>query len=611
MSRSLNVYIKTNDDIVSRAQKAANVVGDAELSFREMGHYVGLYMFSHKPEYAELKKAADDKAGKEFSDTLELLKKLPGTEELRQLGQSVADEDDKQCNPIEDKVNALITAGKQQEAESVFKNDYTAIRADEGEKILKYQDGIREYASRQLTAAGQNATSASHMAWLLQFLMTVLSVFGALLLTHAIREPLARMNGSLAQLAEGALNVRLPEGGSAEFAKMAKNFNEACSQLEDTIARGKALCEASHNVSVRTASQGAAAAVAGGEAKRSVEALVENVLSSGDDLAKVAEAITDIRDSTSEVADGASAAAVLVQSSATRFEEVGNLADSVVKSVQMADERASAIAETSQKSGELMRRSKTSLEMVQQKIGDARSEVEALAGMSEQIGQIMGTISQIAEQTNLLALNAAIEAARAGEHGRGFAVVADEVRKLAERSREASQEVQAIIEATQERSVQAAQVMAETVGVVQSGSELSDQAFASVDSTLNGIKLIATQIQVSARDAHRISEGIGGTSNDFHQMGALIEQLSASSQTMAASGMEANRFVASVVSASDGTARQARSSMSSLEAQASELSQLKTGTEEVQSLVSQVKDSLAKFETEDRTDRKVRLKVAA
>src|SRR5919198_5168288 len=177
---------------------------------------------------------------------------------------------------------------------------------------------------------------------------------------------------------------------------------------------------------------------------------------------------------------------------------------------------------------------------------DAVSEtITQLAAKSKQIGGIVDTITGIAGQTNLLALNAAIEAARAGEQGRGFAVVADEVRKLAEESQHAAASIGTLIGEIQTAT-------ARTVEVVEAGAERSDQgaetveqvrrAFdaigESIDDVSARIEAIAASITAIAERATRVDQDMGEVAGVAEATSASSEQVSASAQQTSASTEE-------------------------------------------------------------------------
>jgi methyl-accepting chemotaxis protein len=171
-------------------------------------------------------------------------------------------------------------------------------------------------------------------------------------------------------------------------------------------------------------------------------------------------------------------------------------------------------------------------------VNESATAITELGKRSDQIGEIIGVINDIADQTNLLALNAAIEAARAGEHGRGFAVVADEVRKLAERTTQATKEVADSIKAIQSETTGAVRKMNAGTEKVQAGVKLAEQAGSVLAGIVEGSGKVASMIQTIAAASEEQSAAAEQISKNVDQINAVTTQAAQGASQAAAAATQ-------------------------------------------------------------------------
>jgi len=193
-----------------------------------------------------------------------------------------------------------------------------------------------------------------------------------------------------------------------------------------------------------------------------------------------------------------------------------------------------------------------------EKIAGATNSVSekmtSLAQRSEEIGKVVNVIQEISEQTNLLALNAAIEAARAGEHGRGFAVVAGEVRRLAERTKGATEEISGTIRSIQDETRATLQVMQESRAAVETGMSETAHARQSLEAIIESSKQVEQQINLIATAATEQTSASG----EISESAGHISQLSVENAQGAEEAVEALKNLATLASDLDSMIRQFR-----------------------------------------------------
>jgi methyl-accepting chemotaxis protein len=254
----------------------------------------------------------------------------------------------------------------------------------------------------------------------------------------------------------------------------------------------------------------------------------------------IGDSSTTILDQVSVAATGAEQQKSRAVETATAMEQMNATVLEVASNAGKAAEAANDTRERADSGAEIVEQAMTAMNTVRDRSMRLRDNMEELGTKAEGIGKVLGVITDIADQTNLLALNAAIEAARAGEAGRGFAVVADEVRKLAEKTMTATKEVDAAIRAIQNGTRENADSVGETDKAVQRATELVNQSGEAllsirelVDNTADQVRAIATAAEEQSTTSDEISRSVTEVSNVAESTAVSMAQARAEVQRLA------------------------------------------------------------------------------
>jgi methyl-accepting chemotaxis protein len=220
-----------------------------------------------------------------------------------------------------------------------------------------------------------------------------------------------------------------------------------------------------------------------------------------------------------------------ISSVATAGEEMAATSSEIAQNCSAAAGSSDNANSTARAGAQVVERTVAVMERIAERVKDSATTVESLGSRSDQIGAIIATIEDIADQTNLLALNAAIEAARAGEQGRGFAVVADEVRALAERTTKATREIGGMIKAIQQETKVAVGAMEEGVRQVENGTVEAARSGEALQEILSQIESVTMQVSQMATAAEQQTATTSEISDNIHQITEVLRRTADSART--------------------------------------------------------------------------------
>ncbi|MBJ6724959.1 methyl-accepting chemotaxis protein [Geomesophilobacter sediminis] len=243
-----------------------------------------------------------------------------------------------------------------------------------------------------------------------------------------------------------------------------------------------------------------------------------------------------------DTADGALEVVSQAATVATATEEMSATSSDIANSCHRVAESSNRASTTANDGADIVRETVQGMHRIAAKVRNSAGVVEQLGKRSEQIGEIVGTIQDIADQTNLLALNAAIEAARAGEQGRGFAVVADEVRALAERTTTATREISEMIRSIQDETQQAVAAMEEGVQEAEAGTVGAARSGEALEEILRQINEVTMQVNQIATAAEEQTATTREISNNLQRISETVEVGARSSQEASDSSSQLSRL---------------------------------------------------------------------
>ena len=382
----------------------------------------------------------------------------------------------------------LLARGRADEARELF----TGVQIERDRRLATLADELIAHATRSaqesMLASERAGTEATRWLLVLAVLALLASAALTILLARALATPLQALSQAAERLAAGDLAVELP----------------ADTRKDETGVLNRSF-------------------------HRMIERLREMMREIGDGVTVLASSASEITASTAQVAAGSAQTASAVAETSATAEEVKQTAKLSSDKALQVQEAAQKSVTASQGGLQAIEDSVAALHQLRQQMDETAQSILRLADQGMAIGEIMATVNDLADQSNLLSVNAAIEAARAGEEGAGFRVVAQEIRSLAEQSKQATVQVRALLGNIQKATGSAVMSTEQASKSVRSGVELSEAAARS-------IRTMAAMIQESAQAAAQIAASAQQQSVGMDQVAYAMQNIhQASTQNVAAS----------------------------------------------------------------------------
>ncbi|MGF1722482.1 methyl-accepting chemotaxis protein [Vibrio kyushuensis] len=483
---------------VNHTYKVINTAQDILASAVDMETGMRGYLLAGKPEFLDPYKQGKQKFESLITSQKETVS--DNAEQVKLLNDMLKNITDWQTNVVDHNIALRTEIG---DAKSM--NDMAALVGEARGKVYfdKFRGQIAEFISIENTlmierqAAAEGASSNTNRTILVGMLMAiVLGVSVSWVILKSITGPVSEVAKGLSALAKGDLTTTIIVDSQDELGQMAESYNQAVHRTNRAM---------------------------------------KEVLSTTEDVAEGAKSITQANDSmVNELTDQADQ---VTQISSSIDQMSLSIQEVALKSAE-ATTSAQIAGVTANSGGEIVKNTIDGMNSIDDAVSASSNSVLELGKRGSKIGEIIGVINDIAEQTNLLALNAAIEAARAGEAGRGFAVVADEVRTLADRTTSATKEIAQSIEAIQSETQTAVKGMESGTAHVKEGLEMAQKAGVSLGEIVSGAQEVATMIDSIAAAAEEQSQASSEVSKNVESVSSVSRSANEQASVAAMSARE-------------------------------------------------------------------------
>ena len=410
---------------------------------------------------------------------------------------------------------------------------------------------------------------------------------------HELIDYFREMSLDASRIAEGDLTVDISPKGDKDilgnaFVLMKRNLRELIGEVSDSI----------HNISGASMELAQSAEQSGratGQIATTIQEVARGSQQQAISIHQTSATVDQMARAIDGVAKGAQEQASAVNQSSNLTSQMNEAIQQVSKNIVEVTQDAAEARQAAQDGSQTIEDSIRDMRSIKEKVGISAQRVEEMGVRSSEIGVIIETISDIASQTNLLALNAAIEAARAGEHGKGFAVVADEVRMLAERSANATKEISTLIQNIQITTAEAVEAMEAGSKEVEVGVEHANQAGKSLNAIMESVESVHHQAGEAIDAARRMEQAASELVSAVDSVSAVVEENTAATEEMAAGSDEVTRSIENIASVSEENSAAIEEISASSEEMNTQVEEVSASAQSLAEMAEMLKDAITRF----------------
>jgi methyl-accepting chemotaxis protein len=441
-----------------------------------------------------------------------------------------------------DQLDAIIAAARGYEDgfntyRSIYEEQLESeeLMVQAGREVVAGLDDLRSVQRDKMLSAQSTAITLA-----ISFVIgaILLGAFIAFVIARGISKPVSGMADIAQEISKGDIQHVIEFDSKDEIGTLAGAFRSLIDYMKELAGAAETIAANDLRVEIEPKSE---RDVLGNSFKMMVENLSSVIRETTENADQLVSAATEIASASEQMSRGANDQSDQVTQVSAAVEEMTATIVESSKNAGEANEASKSSSESATTGGQVVNDTIQGMQKISEVVRESAESIAKLATSADQIGEIIGVIDEISDQTNLLALNAAIEAARAGEHGRGFAVVADEVRKLAERTGKATGEISDMVKGIQQETGAAVSSMEAGTQEVDKGRELADKAGNSLNEIVNVSQQIMDMIGQMSSASEEQSAAAEQISKNIERISTVTKETATGAEQSAAAAEQLNR----------------------------------------------------------------------